>query len=57
MKTKTKNVPMLNAVITKTSRGGYFAQGTDKDGNKMCAMMNEATAFKHIKEGAAKKAF
>ena len=26
MKTKEKNVPMQDAVITKTSRGGYMAQ-------------------------------
>jgi len=30
MKTKEKNVPMQDAVITKTSRGGYMAQGNDK---------------------------
>ena len=32
MKTKEKNVPMQNAVITKTSRGGYMAQGNDGKG-------------------------
>lgn len=29
MKTKEKNVPMQDAVITKTARGGYMAQGHD----------------------------
>ena len=44
MKTKEKNVPMLEAVITKTSRGGYMAQGNDGKGNKMTTMLAEAKA-------------
>ena len=55
MKTKQKNVPMENAVITKTARGGYMAQGTDKDGNKMTAMLSKANAEDAIKSGHAKK--
>ena len=43
MKTKEKNVPMQDAVITKTSRGGYMAQGHDGKGNKMTTMLSEAT--------------
>ena len=35
MKTKEKGVEMQEAVITKTSRGGYMAQGNDGKGNKM----------------------
>ena len=32
MKTKEKNVPMQDCVISKTARGGYMAQGTDGKG-------------------------
>jgi hypothetical protein len=55
MKTKEKNVPMQDAVITKTSRGGYMAQGNDGKGNKMTTMLAEAKALEAIKDGVAKK--
>ncbi|MBS1615727.1 MAG: hypothetical protein JST06_06365 [Bacteroidetes bacterium] len=55
MKTKEKNVPMHEAVISKTARGGYMAQGHDGKGNKMTTMMNEAAANEAIKNGVAKK--
>jgi len=55
MKTKEKNVPMQNAVITKTARGGYMAQGDDGKGNKMTTMLNEATANQAVADGVAKK--
>ena len=55
MKTKEKNVPMHNAVITKTSRGGYLASGDDNKGNKMSALLSEANANKAIADGVAKK--
>lgn len=55
MKTKQKDVPMLDAVITKTSRGGYMAQGHDGNGNKMTTMLGEARALEAIKDGVAKK--
>jgi len=29
LKTKEKNVPMMDAVITKTAKGGYMAGGHD----------------------------
>ncbi len=57
MKTKEKNVPMQDAVITKTSRGGYMAQGHDGKGNKMTTMLSEATANKAVADGVAKKAW
>ncbi len=57
MKTKEKNVPMEEAVITKTSRGGYMAQGNDGKGNKMTTMLSEARALEAIKDGVAKKNF
>lgn len=55
MKTKEKDVPMQNAVITKTSRGGYMAQGDDGKGNKMTTMLAEARALEAVKDGVAKK--
>ncbi len=57
MKTKEKNVPMLDAVVSKTSRGGYIAKGVDKDGNKMSAIVGEAKALQAIKDGVAKQDF
>ena len=45
LKTKEKNVPMQDAVITKTAKGGYMAQGHDGKGNKMTALLNEAKAL------------
>jgi len=52
---KEKNVPMQDAVITKTARGGYMAQGNDGKGNKMTTMLGEATALEAVKNGVAKK--
>lgn len=57
MKTKEKNVPMEDAVISKTSRGGYMAQGNDGKGNKMTTMLSEANALQAVKDGVAKKAW
>lgn len=54
VKTKTKNVPMINPVIDIKS-GRYIATGTDGSGNKMAAIMSKATAEGHISSGAAKK--
>ena len=57
LKTKEKNVPMQDAVVTKTARGGYMAQGHDGKGNKMTAILAEAKALQAIKDGVAKKGF
>ena len=57
LKTKEKNVPMQDAVITRTSRGGYLASGNDGKGNKMAAIMSEVKALQAIKDGVAKKGF
>lgn len=57
MKTKEKNVPLQDAVITKTARGGYMAQGNDGKGNKMTTMLSEATALEAIKNGVAKQGY
>ena len=55
LKTKEKNVPMQDAVVTKTARGGYMAQGHDGNGNKMTAILAEAKAMKAIEDGVAKQ--
>ena len=55
VKTKEKNVPMKDAVVTKTSRGGYMAQGNDGKGNKLTTMLSESKAKAAIKEGNAKQ--
>lgn len=57
MKTKQKDVPMQDAVIKKTARGGYMAQGHDGNGNKMTTMLNEEKALQAIKDGVAKQDF
>lgn len=57
LKTKEKNVPMHDAVVSKTARGGYIAKGNDGNGNKMSAILSEANALKAIEEGVAKKDF
>ena len=57
LKTKEKNVPMQDAVITRTSKGGYLASGNDGKGNKMAAIMSEAKALQAIKDGVAKQGF
>jgi hypothetical protein len=48
---------MHDAVITKTARGGYIANGNDGKGNKMAAIMSEAKALQAITDGVAKKGF
>ena len=57
VKTKEKNVPMHDAVITKTARGGYMAQGNDGKGNKLTSLLGEAKALQAIKDGVAKQGF
>ncbi len=57
LKTKEKNVPMHDAVITRTSRGVYIANGNDGKGNKMAAIMSEAKALQAIKDGVAKQGY
>lgn len=46
---------MLDAVITKTAKGAYMAQGHDGHGNKLTTLMNEEKAMAAIKAGVAKQ--
>ncbi|MEY2596186.1 MAG: hypothetical protein RL634_1248 [Bacteroidota bacterium] len=55
VKTKEKNVPMQDAVISKTERGGYIAKGHDGKGNKLTSLLGEAKALAAIKAGTAKQ--
>ena len=57
MKTKEKDVPMHDAVISKTARGGFMAQGHDGKGNKMSAMLGAEKAEAAIKDGVATKGY
>ena len=57
LKTKEKNVPLQDAVITRTAKGGYMATGNDGKGNKMAAILNEAKANQAIADGVAKKGY
>lgn len=57
LKTKEKNVPIHEAVITKTAKGGYMAGGHDGKGNKMAAILSEAKALQAIEDGVATKSF
>lgn len=57
LKTKEKDVPMQNASISRTTKGGYIAKGDDGKGNKMSAILGEAKALQAIKDGVAKKDF
>jgi len=55
VKTKEKNVPIQDAVITKTAKGAYMAQGHDGKGNKLTTLLNEEKALSAIKAGVAKQ--
>jgi hypothetical protein len=55
VKTKEKGVVMHDAVITKTAKGAYMAQGNDGKGNKLTTLMNEAKALAAIQAGVAKQ--
>jgi len=55
VKTKEKNVPIQDAVISRTAKGGYIAKGHDGKGNKLTALLGEAKALAAIKAGLAKQ--
>lgn len=55
VKTKEKNVPIQDAVISRTAKGGYIAKGHDGKGNKLTALLGEEKALAAIKAGQAKQ--
>ena len=50
VKTKEKNVPIHDAVVSRTAKGGYIAKGNDGKGNKLTALLGEAKVLEAIKE-------
>ena len=58
VKCKKKGQKMKDALMTKTSRGGFMAKGKCGEcGTTMCAMMSEENAMKAVSSGAAKKSW
>jgi hypothetical protein len=55
VKTKEKNVPIQEAVISRTAKGGYIAKGHDGKGSKLTALLGEEKALAAIKAGLAKQ--
>ena len=55
VKTKEKNVPIQDAVISRTDKGGYIAKGHDGKGNKLTSLLGEEKALAAIKAGVAKQ--
>lgn len=55
LKTKQKE-EMFEAVISQTSRGGYIAKGSTKEGHKMSLIMSKANAEIAIEKGLATSA-
>ncbi|MGB8194108.1 MAG: hypothetical protein WCF67_19405 [Chitinophagaceae bacterium] len=55
VKTKEKGVEIQDAVITKTAKGAYMAQGHDGKGNKLTTLLNEQKALSAIEAGIAKQ--
>ncbi len=55
VKTKEKNVPIQDAVVTKTAKGAYMVQGHDGKGNKLTTLCNAEKALNAIKAGVAKQ--
>lgn len=55
VKTKEKGVPIQDAVITKTAKGAYMAQGHDGNGNKLTTLLGQEKALAAIKAGVAKQ--
>jgi len=57
VKTKEKNVPIMDAVISKTAKGAYMAQGHDGKGNKLTTLLGAEKALAAIKAGVAKQSW
>ena len=55
VKTKEKNVPVQDAVVSRTAKGGYIAKGHDGKGTKLTALLSETNALAAIKAGTAKQ--
>lgn len=56
MKTRQKGVPILDAVLSKTAKGTFIAQGHDGQGHKMTTIVAAAKAQALVAAGMAKMA-
>jgi len=56
LKTKKKDVPMLDIVVSKTKRNSWVAQGHDGSGNKMAKIISENLKQSLVEAGIAKEA-
>lgn len=54
VKTKQKGRPILDAVISRTSRGAYLVQGHDDNGDKLNTLCGKEKAEAAIAAGTAK---
>lgn len=52
---KLKGCLMYDAVITKTAKNAFMAQGRSESGSKLTTLMNEEKAMKCIAAGIAKQ--
>lgn len=55
VRNKKKGVVMQDAVITKTAKGAYMAQGHNGEGGKLTTLLNGEKAMAAIKAGTAKQ--
>lgn len=53
MKTKEKNVPVLNAILKLNKKGAVMVSGNDAAGNKLNAICNRAKAEAAVAAGLA----
>lgn len=54
VRTKEKNVPIRDAVISRTAKGAYMVQGHDVSGQKLTTLINKERAEKAVEDGVAK---
>ncbi len=54
VRTKEKNCPIHDAVISRTAKGAYIAQGHDGKGNRLTKLLAEQYALAAIEAGVAK---
>lgn len=54
LKTKKKE-KMVDPIISMTSKGGFIAKGSSKDGHKMSLLMGKEKAEAAVKAGVKKE--
>jgi hypothetical protein len=54
LKTKQKEA-FVEVAISQTSKGGYIAKGTSKDGHKMSLLMSKTSAEAAVAAGIKKE--